>query len=165
MPSDVVCFELADVAATEAFGEWVGRHLRPGQGLALTGELGAGKTSLVRGLARGLRVDDPAAVCSPTYLLVVEHPGPRPMLHLDAYFRDRSRSFLLDGGLDYLTEFQGVVVIEWADRLVDLVPEESLWVELLASGRPRGGRDVIMEGQPPEAFPWIGEIPQTFPIP
>ncbi len=126
---------LATAEDTEALGRCLGERLAVGQGLALVGELGSGKTCLARGVALGLAVEDPAAVCSPSYLLVVEHPGPRPMLHLDAYFEAKSRGFLLDGGLDYLTEFQGVVVIEWADRLADLVPDESLWVEL----RPRGG--------------------------
>ena len=136
-----------------------------GQGLALVGELGAGKTCLARGVALGLEVKDPGAVCSPTYLLVVEHPGPRPMLHLDAYFEARSRSFLLDGGLDYLTEFQGVVVIEWADRLADLVPDESLWVELRPVAGPEGGREAIIEGRSPSSFPWLGDIAEMFPIP
>ena len=123
------------------------------------------KISFGRGVALGLAVEDPAAVCSPSYLLVVEHPGPRPMLHLDAYFEAKSRGFLLDGGLDYLTEFQGVVVIEWADRLADLVPEESLWLELRPGGGPGGGREAIIDGRLPTAFPWLREIAEMFPIP
>ena len=110
------------------------------------GALGSGKTCLARGVARGLGVDHPEAVCSPTYLLVVEHPGPRAMLHLDAYLPDKSRAFLLDGGLDYLNEFHGVVVIEWAERLADLLPEESLWVELHVTGElANPSREAIMD--------------------
>lgn len=156
---------LARADDTENLGRRLGERLSTGQGLALVGELGSGKTCLARGVALGLQVDDPVAVCSPTYLLAVEHPGPRPMLHLDAYFEARSRAFLLDGGLDYLAEFQGVVIIEWADRLAELVPEESLWVELRPIGGPGGGRQAIIAGRSPSAFPWLGEIAEMFPIP
>ena len=70
---------LATAADTETLGRRLGERLTVGQGLALVGELGSGKTCLARGVALGLAVEDPAAVCSPSYLLVVEHPGPRPM--------------------------------------------------------------------------------------
>ena len=63
---------LADEEATVALGRALGERLRGGQGVALVGELGAGKTCLSRGIGLGLGLDDPAAVCSPTYLLVVE---------------------------------------------------------------------------------------------
>ena len=129
------------------------------------GELGSGKTCLARGVAQGLGVDDPGAVCSPTYLLVVEHPGPRPMLHVDAYLETKSRAFLLDGGLDYLNEFQGVVVIEWAEKLVDLLPEPSLWVELeLAGDLTSPSREAIMDPRSSGDFPWLGQIAALFPI-
>ncbi len=143
---------------TESLGRLLGERLAPGQGLALVGELGSGKTCLARGVAQGLGVDDPGAVCSPTYLLVVEHPGPRPMLHMDAYLDTKSRAFLLDGGLDYLNEFQGVVVIEWADRLADLVPDPSLWLELRPSGGTRPGREAIMDPRSWDRFPWLEDV-------
>jgi tRNA threonylcarbamoyladenosine biosynthesis protein TsaE len=147
--------DLPDPAATEALGAWLGARLRPGQALALTGELGAGKTTLVRGLARGLRVDDPDAVSSPTYLLVIEHPGPAPLLHLDAYLPDKLRAFLADGGLDYLAERRAVIAVEWADRVAELLPEETLWVHLEAvatSGRP--GRRARLETRGCAALAW-----------
>ena len=112
-------------------GVWLGTRLRAGQGLALVGELGAGKTCLARGVARGLGVLDPDAVQSPTYLLVIEHEGPVPMLHLDAYLPAKLSGFLADGGLDYLAERSGVIVVEWADRIRDLLPEATVWVELI----------------------------------
>ena len=149
---------LPEPADTESLGRLLGERLVAGEGLALVGELGSGKTCLARGVAQGLSVDDPGAVCSPTYLLVVEHPGPRPMLHLDAYLETKSRAFLLDGGLDYLNEFQGVVVIEWADRLADLVPEASLWLELRPAGATRSGREAIMDARSWDRFPWLAEI-------
>ena len=74
-----------DPEATARAGRRVGAALRPGQTVALTGPMGAGKTTFVRGLAAGLQVDEPDEVSSPTYLLVVEHGGPTPLLHADAY--------------------------------------------------------------------------------
>jgi tRNA threonylcarbamoyladenosine biosynthesis protein TsaE len=156
--------ELPTPAATEALGEWLGRRLRPGEALALTGELGAGKTSLVRGLARGLGVDDPSAVSSPTYLLAVEHPGPTTLLHLDAYLPDKLRRFLADGGADYLAEVPAVIAVEWADRVRDLLPAACLWVHL-EQARLRGGLDgriARFENAAVSQFPWLTSLPGRF---
>jgi tRNA threonylcarbamoyl adenosine modification protein YjeE len=147
---------LRDAEATAALGLALGRRLRPGQALALVGELGAGKTCLARGVARGLGVDDPDAVASPTYLLAVEHPGPVPMLHVDAYLPAKTRGFLLDGGVDYLDELGGVAVVEWADRIRDLLPAETLWLELAPDPGGRPGRAGRLDGPP--AFAWIAEL-------
>lgn len=158
-----VRLELPDVAATEALGEALGKRLQPGEGLALTGELGMGKTCLARGVGRGLGLEDPEAVQSPTYLLVMEHPGPVPMLHVDAYLEEKTRAFLEDGGLDYLLSGRGVVVVEWAERLRDLLPPKTLWVRL----RPLGpGREAILSESPDSPsgfrqFPWVAELPKT----
>ena len=147
--------------ATEALGRWLGRHLRPGQAVALVGEMGAGKTTLVRGLARGLGVEDPGAVTSPTYLLVVEHPGPVPLVHVDAWLPAKTRAFLEDGGVDYLLDMKGVVVVEWGDRLADLLPAEQLWVRLTPTGSG-DGRTARLEGRPADAFPWLRGMPKMF---
>ncbi|HLU38205.1 MAG TPA: tRNA (adenosine(37)-N6)-threonylcarbamoyltransferase complex ATPase subunit type 1 TsaE [Planctomycetota bacterium] len=132
-------FWLPDAAATERLGQELGRRLEPGAVLALTGDLGTGKTTLVRGLARGLGVDDPDAVASPTYLLVVEHPGRVPLVHVDAYLPGKLRAFLADGGLDYLAERSGVTAVEWADKVADLLPEDAVWLAL--EPRRQGGVD------------------------
>ena len=150
--------ELPDEAATRALGCFLGERMQAGQGLALVGELGAGKTSLARGVGKGLCLTDPDAVCSPTYLLVMEHPGPVPMIHLDAYLPGKTRGFLEDGGMDYLTEAGGVVVVEWADRLPNLLPEPSLWVELKMQA---SGRKAVISGSP-SSFPWLGTMPRSF---
>jgi tRNA threonylcarbamoyladenosine biosynthesis protein TsaE len=165
MGSETVRIRLQGPGETEALGRALGERLAVGQGLALVGELGSGKTCLARGVALGLGVDHPEGVCSPTYLLVMEHPGNTAMLHLDAYLKDKSRAFLLDGGLDYLNEFQGVVVIEWAEKLADLLPEESLWVELQHTGDlAHPTRDATLDPRSSSAFPWLGQIPELFPI-
>lgn len=118
---------------TEELGRRLGERLTAGQGVALDGELGAGKTVFTRGIAVGLGVDEPGEVRSPTYVLMVEHPGPIPLLHLDAYFAARSRDFLVDGGEAYLQE-GGVLVVEWAGRLDVALPDDFLQVRLRHAG-------------------------------
>lgn len=149
-------FALVDATATVAFGAALGARLRPGQALALSGDLGAGKTCLARGVAVGLGVEDPEGVASPTYLLAVEHPGPVPMLHVDAYLPEKTRNFLLDGGVDYLDELSGVAVVEWAERVADLLPAETLRVELRPDPTGRTGRIASVTG--PAVFGWVADL-------
>ena len=84
-------FHLPNLPATRALGEALGRMAKPGLVVALVGELGAGKTSLVQGLAKGLDVPDPGQVTSPTSTLLKEHHGRLPLLHPDG-FRLKSTS-------------------------------------------------------------------------
>lgn len=102
-------------AETESLGERWGRVATPGLVLALSGDLGAGKTVLVRGLARGLGCR--GRVHSPTFTLVNEYAGGRlPLLHLDLY-RLETPAALASAGLEELPLAGSVTVIEWAERL------------------------------------------------
>ncbi len=104
-------------AETEALGERFGRTVKSGQVIALSGDLGAGKTQFVRGLARGLGVPD--RVHSPTFTLVNEHGGGRlKLFHLDLYRLETAHQILNAGIEEYLSP-AGVAVIEWAERLED----------------------------------------------
>jgi tRNA threonylcarbamoyladenosine biosynthesis protein TsaE len=100
-------------AETEAFGERFGKRLRVGDMVLLTGELGAGKTTFVRGAARG--VGSSAAVASPTFQLVRVYSGRLQLAHVDLY-RVESSSEFVELGLEELLD-QGAVVVEWGDRL------------------------------------------------
>ncbi|MCA8975938.1 MAG: tRNA (adenosine(37)-N6)-threonylcarbamoyltransferase complex ATPase subunit type 1 TsaE [Planctomycetes bacterium] len=142
--------------ATERLGAWLGSQLRPGQCLGLIGDLGAGKTTLVRGLARGLAVFDPDAVSSPTYLLVIEHPGPRPLLHADAYLPDKLAAFLEDGGLDYLLDSRAVCVVEWADRVSSYLPDATLWLEISVTAGL--GRRCAFRCRDSADFPFLADL-------
>ena len=100
---------------TAAVGREIAAHLRPGDVVLLAGELGAGKTAFVRGLAEGLGID-PTEVTSPTFTLIQEYAGGRvPLYHVDLY---RLKPVEVDDlGLDDLTMEGGVTAIEWPDRL------------------------------------------------
>jgi tRNA threonylcarbamoyladenosine biosynthesis protein TsaE len=98
---------------TEAFGERFGKRLRVGDMVLLTGELGAGKTTLVRGVARGMGSSAPVA--SPTFQLVRVYSGRVQLAHVDLY-RVESSSEFVELGLEELLD-QGAVVVEWGDRL------------------------------------------------
>lgn len=102
-------------AETEALGERWGRAAQTGLVLALSGDLGAGKTQLVKGLARGLGVT--ARVHSPTFTLVNEYGGGRLRLfHLDLY-RLETTAQIQSAGVEEFLQPDGVAVIEWAERL------------------------------------------------
>jgi tRNA threonylcarbamoyladenosine biosynthesis protein TsaE len=117
-------------AETEAAGELLGRRLRAGDMVLLKGELGAGKTTFVRGVARG--IGSAAPVASPTFQLVRIYSGPVQVAHIDLY-RIENPSELGDLGLDELLT-QGAVVVEWGDRVE--APEAAL-IELEHLGGDR----------------------------
>ncbi len=101
-------------AETEALGQSWGRSAEPGWVIGLSGELGAGKTQLVKGLARGLGISE--LVHSPTFTLVNVYSGGRlTLFHLDLYRLDRPEQ-LITAGLDDYLEPKGVTVVEWAER-------------------------------------------------
>ena len=120
---------------TEDAGERLGRALGPGAVVALTGELGAGKTCFIQGLVRGLGVIGRAT--SPTFVLINQYPGRVPVYHVDAY-RTESLTELIDLGLLELLGGGGVTVIEWADKLESLLPPEAIHVHIDGVGdQPR----------------------------
>jgi tRNA threonylcarbamoyladenosine biosynthesis protein TsaE len=103
---------------TEALGEKFGRTAQRGSIIALRGDLGAGKTQFVRGLARGLGISQ--RVHSPTFTLVNEYGGGRlKLFHLDLY-RLETREQILSAGIEEFLSPDGVAVIEWAERIYDL---------------------------------------------
>lgn len=116
---------------TEDAGERLGRSLAPGAVVALTGELGAGKTCFIQGLVRGLGVTVRAT--SPTFVLINQYRGRVPVYHVDAYRTD-SLTELMDLGLLELMGGAGVTVIEWADKLRSLLPPETIHVHIEGVG-------------------------------
>ncbi len=128
MISSTMEFTSKSVEETHAFGERLGALLVGGDVLALVGQLGAGKTTLVQGLAKGLGVD-PQQVKSPTFVLLREYAGRVPLVHIDGYRLDGGDSVVwLD--LEWIFSRRKVTVIEWADRLTDCLPPEPLELQL-----------------------------------
>lgn len=118
------------------------RELPRGAVLALHGELGAGKTTLVQGLARALGIDRP--VGSPTFTLINEYPGPVPLYHIDLY-RIRDSAEALGLGLEEYLNGNGITAIEWAERIPDLLPEET-WHVRLEAGAEEDERLITISG-------------------
>lgn len=120
-------------AETESLGSRLGERCRPGDVLALEGELGSGKTSFARGVARGLGVR--SAVQSPTFTIIREYRGAIPVYHFDVY-RLNSPGDLEDLGYEEYffpspgSRHAGVVIVEWADKVETLLPRERMWIHL-----------------------------------
>lgn len=114
--------------ATFALGERLGRLLAPGDAVALTGELGAGKTQLVRGACRGARVPE-AQVASPSFAIVASYRGRLPVHHVDLYRIGDADELHATGFFDLLGG-DGAILVEWADRVPGALPAERLEIHL-----------------------------------
>ncbi len=117
---------------TDATGRALAAVLRPGDVVALVGDLGAGKTRFVQAVARALGVPE-EVVHSPTFTLIHEYPAAFPIRHCDAYRLRRPEEFA-DLGLDELFGMDGVAFVEWADRVTEDLPRDHLRVELSVVG-------------------------------
>jgi len=113
--------------ATQALGAVIGQTLLSGDVIALSGELGAGKTCLVKGLATGLGIDTP--ITSPTFVLLRNHDGGRvPLVHVDVYRLDRLSE--IEGLGDDVLSAHVVTVIEWGDTVDAVLPANRLLIEI-----------------------------------
>jgi len=124
-----ITFKSVSSEETVKFGERLGRLLAPGHVIALLGELGAGKTTMVKGIVQGLGVTDRRTVKSPTFALVHRYEGRIPVYHFDAYRLENVQE-MLDIGSDEMIYGKGVSIIEWADRVPGCLPEEYLMITL-----------------------------------
>lgn len=116
---------------TVALGEAIGRAADAGDLLCLWGELGAGKTQLAKGIARGL--DIAATVNSPTFILMNEYPGRLPLFHVDLY-RLADAADALAGGVVDERQADGVTVVEWPERMGEVLPARRLDVRIAGTG-------------------------------
>jgi tRNA threonylcarbamoyladenosine biosynthesis protein TsaE len=115
---------------TFRIGQIMAGGLEPGDVVALSGELGAGKTCLTQGIASGLGVPEEYAVTSPTFTLINEYPGRQLALyHLDLY-RLAGCADLIEMGFDEYLSGRGVMVIEWAEKATEAVPTDALFVAM-----------------------------------
>lgn len=135
------------VAQTEELGKVLAGSFQGGENIALTGELGAGKTVLVRGMARGLGIPEP--ITSPTFVLVKSYHGRLDLYHMDFYRLESFWDLESIGFEDYL-ESGGVLAMEWAEKFIDEMPNPFLHIRIYyneGSGR-------VIEMDTPGAPQW-----------
>lgn len=130
---------------TLALGERIGACAQPGDVVALIGELGAGKTALTKGILRGLG-GDPDDVTSPTFVLMLRHDARMPLYHFDAY-RLSDGAEIAEIGAEEAFYGEGISVVEWADRVADVLPPDRLEARMSVAGET--ARDVSLTGSGP----------------
>ena len=145
---------------TMALGRRLGALLEPGDVVALDGPLGSGKTTLTKGLAEGLGVEDPRWVTSPTFVLVHEYPGRVPVYHIDAY-RLSGPDDAEALGTDELFFGDGVAIVEWAERIAEVLPPERLDIELSHVGDD--ARQLAFAGQGSRYASLVGQLAEAGP--
>ncbi len=126
---------------TRELGRDIGSLLKAGSVLALTGELGSGKTVFVQGLAQSLDISDEYYITSPTYTLINEYPGRFTLFHVDLY-RINDHSEYEEIGLYELLEGNGIVAIEWANMLPRNILDSYIAIDFQIS--EKGSRDILV---------------------
>ena len=121
---------------TKVFGEKLAQFLNPGDVIALIGDLGSGKTTFTKGIAKGLEVKNPEYVNSPSFVLIREYKGRLNLYHFDLYRLDNLYDMEYIGIEEYL-DAGGVVVIEWAQKLKTLLPKEYLQVDIAITAKDK----------------------------
>lgn len=130
-------------AETEALGQRLAERLQPGDVIAYTGDLGAGKTAFTRGLARGLGITE--RITSPTFTIVNEYLGGRlPLFHFDMYRLGSSDELYEIGWEDYLAR-GGVCAVEWSEIVADALEEDCIRVDI-RQGDTENQRKITIEG-------------------
>ena len=130
-------------AETEALGQRLAERLQPGDVIAYTGDLGAGKTAFTRGLARGLGITE--RITSPTFTIANEYQGGRlPLFHFDLYRLGSSEELYEIGWEDYLAR-GGVCAVEWSEIVADALEEDCIRVDI-RQGDTENQRKITVEG-------------------
>lgn len=123
----IYMISLNNLEETEKFGLFLGENLRPGDVVCLNGDLGAGKTTLTKSIAKGLGIDD--YVTSPTFTIVNEYYGKIDLYHIDTYRLDDMVDVDYLGFDEYFYS-DGVTIVEWAEKIRDTLPEEYMEINI-----------------------------------
>lgn len=127
-------------------GKRIGKRLQEGDVIALVGELGTGKTQLIKGLASGVGVKRASYLTSPSFVLVNEYIGKIPFYHIDLYrIKDEREAEGL--GLEEYFQGKGVTAIEWADKIPSLLPVELLSISLYYTGKQTRSIELVAKGE------------------
>ncbi|MBO6584679.1 MAG: tRNA (adenosine(37)-N6)-threonylcarbamoyltransferase complex ATPase subunit type 1 TsaE [Gracilimonas sp.] len=133
-------FQSSSVDETIRIGFEFGKQLTPGDVVCLAGDLGAGKTHFVKGVASFFGIE-PEKVSSPTYTLIHEYSGDTPVYHFDCYRLKHEQEALEIGAEEYFYG-DGVCLVEWPEKIDGLIPEDAIWVEM--SHLPENKRKIII---------------------
>ena len=131
----------SSIEETILFGKQFAERLQPGDVVCLDGDLGAGKTHFVKGIASFFGVD-PTEVSSPTFTLINEYNGSSSVYHFDCYRIKNEQEALEIGTEDYLYG-DGISVVEWPEKIRNLLPPESVWVHISHKGEYK--REILIE--------------------
>lgn len=123
----IYMISLNNLNETEKFGIFLGKNLNPGDVVCLNGDLGAGKTTLTKSIAKGLGIDD--YVTSPTFTIVNEYYGKTDLYHIDTYRLDDKIDVDYLGFDEYFYS-DGVTIVEWAEKIRDALPEEYMEINI-----------------------------------
>jgi tRNA threonylcarbamoyladenosine biosynthesis protein TsaE len=137
---------------TEEIACFIGRELREGDVLALSGELGSGKTCFTGGLARGLGVSDKYQITSPTFTLINEYPARCKLYHFDVY-RLNSYSEFEDLGYEEYFCGKGIVVIEWAEKIIQILPAGTFFISFEYIDENK--RKIVIKGLKDRLKDWV----------
>ena len=140
---------------TIKLGRRLGDALREGDAVALVGELGSGKTCFTKGVGLGLGISENVIITSPSFSLVNEYEGRYTFFHMDGY-RLESLSDFLAAGLDEYLYQEGVVVLEWADRWPEILPDWTIMVKIAIVDDQ--SRKITLSGHHPRALEVLEEI-------
>ncbi len=142
-----------DQPGLEALAKTFGQLAEAGDIVCLTGDLGAGKTTFTKAFALGMEIDE--HITSPTFTIIQEYEGKTPLYHFDVYRIDDPLELEEIGYEEYFFG-RGVTIIEWADMIKDLIPRESLWIEILMESPIT--RKVIIKGRKIFHENWLKEL-------
>ncbi len=142
---DQLAFTATDETGTSRLGAALAEALPGGTVVALCGTLGAGKTRLVQAVAQALGIER-RQVVSPTFVLIQEYHGRKSLVHIDAYRLHNEEEFLALGPDEYF-ESEGLVLIEWADRVAGCLPRERVDIHIAVTGESRRQFDITAVGE------------------
>jgi tRNA threonylcarbamoyladenosine biosynthesis protein TsaE len=134
------------VSETIRIGKSIGGHLLPGDVVALVGELGAGKTQFIKGLASGAGIRNPDYISSPSFTLIHEYPGKIPFYHIDLFRLERERE-AEELGLEEYFQGGGITAIEWADKIPSLLPPKNLFIHIAYVGKHSRSLEITGKGK------------------
>ena len=164
--TDIETLELQLNSSDETLklGEIIGKSLNPGSIIALVGDLGAGKTVLVKGIAKGLEIQEEPN--SPTFVIMNSYEGRIPLYHFDLY-RLSDEEELLGIGYDEYFFGDGVAAVEWADRVEEIFPDHTIKIEInileSVNEDSMTKRKIKLEGNKKWVLSFKNTVEQAFP--